>query len=82
MESNNSEYSNTIKFIGSDTNKNALIRIYRKDNDSGLGSGAYLSLKVKRDDTELHIYSETGDNDDQTEVLEVWNDLQPKDIIE
>lgn len=79
-------YNSTTKFIGSDVKKNALLRIYRAGdrgtNDSRNPDATYLSIKVLRDDQIVKEYSEIGSHNPTEEKLEVWEDLQPGDIIE
>lgn len=68
--SNNSRYNNTTKFIGSDTKKNALLRIFRANNkttnDDNIGEKDYLNIKVIRDKDCIHEYSEKGNNNGST----------------
>jgi hypothetical protein len=79
-------YNSTTKFIGSDVKKNALLRIYRAGdrgtNDSNNPEATYLSIKVFRNSDLIHEYSEIGSHNPSEEKLEVWEDLNPGDIIE
>lgn len=80
------DYTNTIKFIGSDVKKNALLRIYRAGgrgaNDMSNAEDTYLSVKVTRNGEERHNYSEKGKYNPERSELIVWEDLKPGDIIE
>ena len=80
------DYTNTIKFIGSDVKKKALLRIYRAGgrgaNDTNVGENNYLSLKVTRGNEQVHEYTEKGNHNPAREKLEIWDDLKPGDVIE
>ncbi|WP_291291983.1 hypothetical protein [Enterococcus sp.] len=79
-------YNSTIKFIGSDVKKNALLRIYRAGdrgtNDSTRPEETYLSIKVFRNSKPIREYSEKGSHNPSNEELIIWDDLKPGDVIE